>query len=243
MFERFRANRAAKRYHTALAHWQRQRDAYAELLHMAQTFEGDDGATGLVLGEGERVFATVHGASLVEDRRGQGHWQGGSAGVSIPIGSIGGHAVRYRVGATRGHYVQGTPTPTAIDTGTLYLTDRRVVFEGARRTCECLFDKLVGFQHDDAAGTTVLSVSNRQKPTVVHYGPSLSSWFDFRLDLALAHHRGQVPQLVAQLEADLATIDTQRPAPPTTMALGATGTVPPAGTIPPAGTSAEPSAP
>jgi hypothetical protein len=35
-------------------------------------------------------------------------------------------------------------------------------------------------------------VSNRQQPTCLHYGSSLSGWFDFRLDLAIAHYRGTV---------------------------------------------------
>ncbi len=92
--------------------------------------------------------------------------------------------MRYRVGATRGHYVQGTPHPTAIDTGTVFVTNHRVIFQGANQTRECTFDKLLGVQHSDEDGITVLSVSNRQKPTTIHYGPRIAGWFDFRLDLA-----------------------------------------------------------
>jgi hypothetical protein len=135
--------------------------------------------------------------------------------VSIPIGSIHGRSVRYRVGATRGHYVQGASTPTAIDTGTVFITNKRVVFAGARQTRECLFAKLIGFEHSDSEGSTTFSVSNRQKPTTVHYGPNLAADFDFRLDLALAHYRKTVPDVVAQLQRDLAQIDAQRPNAPT----------------------------
>lgn len=72
----------------------------------------------------------------------------------------------------------------------------------------------MGFQHDDKAGTTVFSVSNRQKPMTVHYGPEVSGWFDFRLDLALAHYRNDVPALVAQLQDDVASLDARKPPPP-----------------------------
>jgi hypothetical protein len=70
--------------------------------------------------------------------------------------------VRYRVGASRGHYVRGAPAPTAIDTGTAFITNKRVIFEGSRQTRECNFTKLIGVQHDDAVGATTLSVSNRE---------------------------------------------------------------------------------
>lgn len=213
MFEQHRAKKAAKQYEDALARWQAQRDGYTELLQLAEGFSGS-ASDELVLGPGEGVFYTVAKAALIEERRGAGHWQGGSTGVSIPMGSLGGRTVRYRVGATRGHYVQGEPTPTAIDTGTISITNKRVIFQGGQQTRECTFAKLIGFQHDDAAGSTTFSVSNRQKPTTVHYGSSLSASFDFRLDLALAHFKGTVADLVKQVKQDIAQVEAARPVAP-----------------------------
>jgi hypothetical protein len=212
MFERYRAKRAAKRYQQELTLWQSRHNATAELLALAQTYQGEPSGE-ILLKPGEAVFAAVQGAALIEDRRGPGQWQGRSTGVSVPIGSIGGRSIRYHVGGTRGHYVQGAPVPTAIDIGTVFVTNQRVVFQGAKQTRECRFDKLIGFQHTQD-GSTMFSVSNRQKPTTVHYGPQLSGWFDFRLDLALAHYRSQVPALVAQLQEDLATVDAAKPVQP-----------------------------
>ena len=213
MFEKFRARRAAQAYQAAYNGWQQRRDGYAQLLQTAETFNGAPSAD-LMLAAGEAVFFQVAGAALVEERRSAGHWQGASQGVSIPIGSIGGRSVRYRVGANRGHFVQGAPARTAIDTGTLYVTNMRVIFQGANQTRECSFTKLIGVQHSDSEGYTTFSVSNRQKPITIQYGPALSATFDFRLDLALAHFQGSTGDLVAQLQNDLATIDAQRPAPP-----------------------------
>ena len=213
MFERHKAKKALARYEHNLAQWQDHHDAYAGLLQLAQTYGGEP-SDEIMLKSGEAVFARVTGASLVEERRGPGHWQGGSTGVSIPIGSIGGRSVRYRVGATRGHYVQGTPHPAAIDSGTVFVTNQRVIFRGASQTRECDFEKLIGFQHSDPEGETVFSVSNRQKPTTIHYGPQMAGWFDFRLDLALAHFRNTVGTLVSQLQQELGAIDAGKPVPP-----------------------------
>jgi hypothetical protein len=193
-----------------LEKWTQEREGYANLLQTAMTFRGTT-ASDLMLTAGEAVFYKVTGCSLIGDRKTAGHWEGRSSGVSIPVGSIGGRSVRYRVGAGNGHYVQGVSKPTAVDTGTVYITNKRVIFQGSRQTRECQFAKLIGFHHDDQAGSTTFSVSNRQTPTTVHYGPSLSAAFDFRLDLALAHYKGTLASLVRQLQGDLARIDAARP--------------------------------
>lgn len=212
VFETHRAKKAQKRYEAAMTEWQHERDACESLLAMAQTFQGA-ASDEILLKKGEALIATVTGASLIEERRGRGSWQGSSSGVSVPVGSLGGRSVRYRVGGSRGHYVQGAPVPTAIDTGTIFVTTQRVIFQGSRQTRECRFDKLISIHHTDD-GSTIFSVSNRQKPTVVHYGVSISGWFNFRLDLALAHYRGDVPALVAQLQQQLDAVDAAKPSPP-----------------------------
>jgi hypothetical protein len=93
------------------------------------------------------------------------------------------------------------------------ITNTRVVFEGTRQTRECRFDKMIGMEHS-ADGSSVFSVSNRQKPATVFYGPELSGWVDFRLELALAHYRDDVPALVAQLKQDVATLEAAKPSLP-----------------------------
>ena len=208
MFEKHHEKKLEKEHEEALAKWQAQRDGYAELLQLAETFNGLP-TNEIVLGPGEALFYKVAGAALL-DARSTGHWEGTSSGFSVPIGG----GVRYRVGATRGHYVQGEPVLAAIDHGTVYVTNRRVVFTGPKQTREAAFAKLVGYQHDDQSGATTVSVSNRQKPVTVHYGSGLSAAFDFRLDLALAHYRGTTEALVAQLRQDLAKLDAARPSAP-----------------------------
>ena len=208
MFEKQRANRAAKRYERALSKWHEDRDELADLVQTARMFRGIPSSE-IMLRTGEAVFYVVTGAALIEERRGAGQWNGRSSGVSIPLGLF-----RYRVGRSRGHFVQGAPVPTAIDRGTLYITNQRVIFQGGRQTRECQFAKLIGFEHSPRQGSTTFSVANRQKPTTIHYGPNLSGAVDFRLDLALAHFKGSVGDLVAGLSADLARLDGDRPSPP-----------------------------
>ncbi len=212
MFEHHREKREAAAFEEAMARWRQERDGQAAAVTLAQTYAGDT-TSDLMLHAGETVFARITNAALVEPRRGPGQWRGRSQGVSVPIGSLAGRPVRYRVGASRGHYVQGTPHPEAIDTGTAYITDQRVVFQGHTQTRECLFSKLLGCEQSPD-GSTTFSVSNRQKPTTVHYGPQLSGWVHLRLELALAHYRHDVPALVERLQQELAAIDAAKPTPP-----------------------------
>ncbi len=217
MFEDHKAKKAAQEHEQALAAWQAERDSQADLLNTAKTSTGS-GADSIMLKSGEAVFAKVTNTSLIEERKGAGHYQGHSQGVSIPIAKVGGRSVRYRVGVNKGHYVSGTPTPTAIDTGTTFITNQRVIFQGGKQTRECAYTKLIGFEHDDNSGSTTFSVSNRQKPTTIHYGPSLAGWFDFRLDLGLAHFKGTINELITELQNGLDEIDRNRPPEPAQIA-------------------------
>jgi len=213
VFGEHKARKEQKARQQALDEWQARHDADVEFLELVRNFTGAS-ADGLMLSAGEAVFYTVSGAALIEDRRGAGHYAGHSQGVSFPIARVGGRSIRYRVGVNKGHFVQGTPTPTAIDTGTTFITNKRVIFQGTKQTRECAFAKLIGFQHDDADGSTTFSVSNRQKPTTIHYGPALSAAFDFRLELALAHFKGTVDELALEVQVELDQLERQRPSVP-----------------------------
>jgi hypothetical protein len=204
MFREPHAKKVAKEQADVLATWQLQRDGYAELLSVASGFKGS-AAADIMLSAGEALFYRLTGVALVEERQKKGHYEGVSTGFSIPVGSARGRSVRYRVGANRGHYEQGAPAPTAIDTGTAYITNKRVIVQGGNQTRECAFAKLIGFQHSADDGSTTFSVSNRQKPTTIHYGPDVAASFHFRLDLALAHFRGAVAEFVDQIQGDLAS--------------------------------------
>ena len=207
-------SRAVRKYQKERAEWQAERDRYAAFLKLARTYEGE-GAAGLMLAAGEAVFIKVNSAALIEDRRGPGHYAGRSQGISIPVGKVGGRSVRYRVGANKGHFEQGALAPTIIDRGTAYVTNKRVIFQGEKQTRECAFAKTIGFEHDDDVGSTTISVSNRQKPTTIMYGHELAAEFHFRMDLALAHFRGDVDDLVGQMEGELSRVELERPHDPT----------------------------
>lgn len=210
VFERHKQKKAERRYQAELARWKEQRNATERRLSAAETYSGEQ-TTEIMLKPGELRIARVMDAQLIEPRRGRGHWQGRSSGVSVPVGSLGGRSVRYRVGGTRGTYVQGEPLDTAIDTGTVHITNQRVIFEGARQTRECRFDKLLGMRHDDASGQTIFSVSNRQKPTTIAAGSGQRAEFQFWLDLARAHYRGDVADLVVQVKQELAKVEARKP--------------------------------
>jgi len=211
VFEKHKEKKAEEAYESALHVWQAEHDELAAVLEAATTRRGS-ASSDLVLKPGEAVFASVSNASLVEDLRGPGHYAGGSQGVSIPIGSIGGRSVRYRVGASRGHFVQGELHPEGVDTGTLFVTNQRIVFVGSKKTVECAFSKLVSV--NVGGGDIFVSVSNRQKVTRVHFGSKLDGWVHLRVTLALAIAHGQADQLAQQLQAQLNELEAKRPVQP-----------------------------
>jgi hypothetical protein len=122
--------------------------------------------------------------------------------------------VRWHVGGTRGHTVQGEERPTPIDSGTVTITDQRVVFQGAKQAREWDYTKLLGYQHDPRLPWTAIQVSNRQKVSGVLYDNEHAEEFHFRLALALAHYHQDVAGFAQHLQAEIADHEQQRPPPP-----------------------------
>ena len=221
MFERFRANKAAKAVaaaeqqkaraaQQAQGNWQVERDEAQHLVDLATAMGAGTNETELILQTDETLIGSVRNASLIEEREIGAHFVGGSQGVSIPIGSIGGRSVRHRVGGMRGHRVAGVPTPTAIDVGEFFVTDQRLIFEGAKSSKECKLDKLISAHHVES-GEITIAVSNRETPTTVYYGPRVAAMVDFYIDLALARFHGQGKTFVQQLVAQVDAIDARKP--------------------------------
>jgi hypothetical protein len=116
----------------------------------------------LLLKADEVAYAEVPARLLKEvvDRQ----FQGGSRGVSIPLG----HGVRYRTGSVRGQMVTvGTHWQTA-DSGALTVTNKRAVYHGARKNLEFAFPKLSTLSTYSDAIT--LGVSNRQNTSTLALG-------------------------------------------------------------------------
>ena len=213
MFKAHRARKAQEAYEAAHAEWEVALEGLSEIIEFARSGKGVPAPSDLVLHQGEHLLLQVAGASLVEDRRGAGHWQGGSQGVSFPIGSIGGRSVRYRVGRTRGHYVQGEPVATAIDAGSFYVTNERAIFRGATQSRVCPWSKLLSAQ-TDPGGTVTLASSNRQKVTVIHTGREIAWTVDTRMRLGIAEWQGHVDAFIESLQAELETVRAVEPGRP-----------------------------
>lgn len=74
MFEKHNEKKLVKEYDEDLAKWQAERDGYAELLQLAETFNAlptDE----IVLASGEAVFYKVAGAALLGSRSGLVSWE------------------------------------------------------------------------------------------------------------------------------------------------------------------------
>jgi hypothetical protein len=213
VFKARRAQQALAAYEDAHAEWQVALDALSEVIALARSGQGATTSTDLALHEGEHLLLQVGNTSLIEDRRGSGRWQGGSQGISFPIGPSRGRSVRYRVGKTRGHYIQGELAPTAIDHGDLYVTNERAVFRGAKQTRVAPWSKLIT-AHTDADGTVRLATSNRALVTVVHTGSEIAWIVDTRIRLGIAEFLRTVDHFVETMQTELETVRAVEPGKP-----------------------------
>jgi hypothetical protein len=223
LFKRHVEERAPLPLEGRLAAWQTGDDRLSQLVETARLFRtsftpAEVERVPIALKSGERIYAIVDRAGLIEPRSTGGRWVGGYQGVSVRV--PGTKSMRYRIGATKGRCVRAEEKPTAIDTGTAVVTDRRVVFVGPKQTREWLWGKVIAVEHEPDAPWTAVPVENRQKVSGIAYSAPAAPKVRFRLDLAQAVAAGATDALVAELEADRAEHAQHRPGaplpPPTT---------------------------
>jgi hypothetical protein len=184
------------------------RQAVVNLIALAEGQDSTDPDSSLVLKHGERLVSTVQGCGLFEPRRGAGHWEGRSAGVSVPVLDTG---LRVRLGRSAGTFVQGAEAPTVIDTGKASITTQRVVFQGDKYTREWDFAKLIGVIHYSDHPATAIQVSNREKTSgIVYPGPSPEP-LRLAMTVAIAIFQGEASETVKELRDELAKLDASAP--------------------------------
>jgi hypothetical protein len=209
---------AAQRLAERQAAWERTDQQLAVLIERAKAITGGRFPpvdASIPLKAGEHALLDLDNVSLIEPRRGQGHWQGATQGVSVHV--PGTRSMRYRVGASRGTYVQGDEHPTPIDIGSVTITDHRAVFLGAQQTREWAWSKLVGFHDDDVATWTGIAVSNRQKISGIGYPVTEAASVRVDLELAASIANGTADTFIADLEAERVSWAAQRPQPTPTV--------------------------
>jgi hypothetical protein len=195
----------------ALADWEEDDEELRDLLDAAKNFDGGTDDVELNLKKGERAYMVMQGSALIEPRRLPGQWQGRSSGYSFHVAK----RVNYRIGATRGTYVQGEEKPQVIDEGTTTITNQRVVFQGTKASREWSFAKLLGWQHVDIPGEwawSAIQVSNRQKVSGFAYTDEVADEVQFRLSLALATFNGDRDRIVDDVTKQLEEHAATRPA-------------------------------
>ncbi len=209
MFEKHKEEKAAKEHAVAVAAWTQEDDFLKGLLSIVEQGGADDGGdVALVLKKGEHSVLQLGNGGLFEPQRGPGHYAGRSSGVSIPIGSTG---MRYRIGQSRGTFIQGAENPTVIDIGTVAITDQRVVFIGRMHTVEWSFSKLIAIQHYENRPWTAIQVSNRAKVTGVTYDAHSEHSFRLGLEAAMSLFNHDTPALLGQLHEAINAHDLVRP--------------------------------
>jgi hypothetical protein len=184
--------RAAIQAETQLRTWEQEDQVIEWCINQAQIVQQGadptpDDVCPIPLKADEQALFVLRNASLVEPRRAPGQWAGGSSGVSVHV--PGTKSMRYRVGGTRGTYVQGAESPTVIDGGVFVITNVRAVFLGPKQSREWTWSKLIGLHRDKSATWTGIAVSNRETVSGVSYFPQDAYSVALYLDLAIAQDK------------------------------------------------------
>jgi hypothetical protein len=205
--------RLAEDYQEDRADWEEELEDVRADLAVAEASPEDfielAGDAPILLKKGEFPILVITNIGLIEMAREGGSYQGGSQGVSLRVMK----GVSYRVGGHRGTFVPAPELLKIVDEGTAVVTNQRVVFQGAGKTREWLFTKLIGVDHDPERGMSMLHVSNRQKASGLAYGEEISDAFRLRMDVALAHFTDDLEGLQIALKGRVAEVEAKEPVP------------------------------
>lgn len=229
LFSSFQKNRAARKFRDAQAEhqklfseWKKEADTLDEYITVVRDCaEGrideqlvDTNDYGFLLNDGERGVAYMPGTLFLEVVRAPSTYSGGYGGVSFPLFG----RVRANTGRMRGQVTPGDESIEWTDEGTTMVTTERIMFTGAKRTQEWKFAKMMSITHH-APGYSIFATSGRSKPTGIGFGPDVATEVQFRIELAAAIARNQLPRYLAELEAEKAQHDREMPVPPAPPAL------------------------
>jgi len=185
----------------------------ASNVDMMKGYRGHPDAEGLILRKGERVYLSVDGAARLGEKRGPGQWEGGSSGISVPLFKIGGQSVRGRIGQTKGHLIQGELQTVIADTGTLWFTSLRIIFQGTKTTSDVALGKVIAYDTDPVNNALTISVSGRAKPLTVWTNgtPEGAAALVMFLEMCVADINDNWEPLISKYQAELDTFDATYP--------------------------------
>lgn len=211
--ERERA-RAEAAHAAAVTKWETERAAIERMLEVVrdcrngrthEQFE-DPSDYGFMLKDGEFAIAHLADAGFIETVRAPTSYSGGYGGVSFPIFG----RVRLNTGRMRGTATRGEESISMTDRGNTLITNRRIMFAGAKRSREWRFDKMISTSH--LPGGITIFAMNTGKPSGIGYGEGPAPEVQFRIELAAAMALGALERYENELVAEQKHHETERPA-------------------------------
>ena len=169
---------------------------------------------GFLLNDGEMPVAYMPGTLFLEVVRAPSSYSGGYGGVSFPLFG----RVRVNTGRMGGKVTPGNESIKPTDEGTTMITTERIMFTGAKRTQEWKFAKMMSITHHEP-GYSIFAMSGKSKPTGIAFGPDVATEVQFRIELAAAIARDQLPRYLSELETEKVKHAEEMPVPPAPAAL------------------------
>ena len=169
--------------------------------------DGEDAEShNMITKQGEYVIWAGIG-QFHEAGRTAGQYVGSSQGFSIPVVA----GIRYRVGAQRGTFIPGEEIQVYKDTGQVYLTTDRLVFNGLTNTAEWKFDKWIGAGASPDGGDFIFHVSNRKKSSGILFEKDVGEEVNRFLAFALIHVSDGLERVMKEIKGLEERIPTEEP--------------------------------
>jgi hypothetical protein len=125
--------------------------------------QGFSATANFTLEKGEKLIYQSHDIQLAEHKSAGSTYQGGNAGVSVPVGG----GVRANLGGSSGSFIRNPAQLTVIDIGQVMFTTERVIFTGSQHTRVFDLDKVVNFEPGVNGLWVTISTTNANHTSVL----------------------------------------------------------------------------
>jgi len=100
-----------------------------------------------------------------------------------------------------------------LDIGHVFVTNKRIVFDGEEKLLEWAFSKMFGYECIDLQEMIVIKSTDQPSPKVISFGHHADDWFKFQffLNAAFESAKGSISELVTSVAVKSQEYDLQKP--------------------------------
>ncbi len=185
--------------------WEEVEQQMEDMLNIVKTYKPSTDSTDVILKNGEAQYYRLRGADLIEPRRAPMHRVGAYGGPTVHVGKVPIHMGAFYATQTKPRQ----DILTVVDSGTVVITNQRIIFKGNRYSKTLQLAKLVDYEDDPMSKTVTFFAETSSKSIGVSYGDA--KLFTTYVEMAIADMTNNRASLISKWESSIKEHQASKP--------------------------------